>query len=45
MHDVAKYALENNLTSYEVSEILNNFVHISKRELKLILDPETLFVW
>ena len=42
MHDVAKYALENNLTLYEVSlenEIISK--HISKSELKLILDPET----
>lgn len=42
MHDVAKYALENNLTLYEASlknEIISK--HISKSELKLILNPET----
>ena len=42
MHDVAKYALENNLTLYDASlenEIISK--HISKSELKLILNPET----
>ena len=41
MHDVAKYALRNNLTLYEVSlenEIISN---IFQKQDKLILDPET----
>ena len=39
---IAQHALENNLTLYEASlenEIISK--HISKSELKLILNPET----
>lgn len=42
MHDVAKYALENDLTLYEAA-LQNGTIskNISKDELKLILNPET----
>ena len=42
MHDVAKYALENNLTLEEAA-LQNSIVskNITKSELKNILDPET----
>ena len=42
MHDVAKYALENNLTLEEAA-LQNSIIskNITKSELKNILNPET----
>ena len=42
MHDVAKYALENNLNLKDAA-LLNPLIsnNISKSELDMILDPET----